>query len=107
MVELLNRIRGIRCTAPDGAFYVFASVADLIGATTPAGRKLTSDADVMMYFTDFADVATIDGASYGLPSHLRLSFATSIEQIEAGCAALVRAVEALHFPHIHEETSHA
>jgi aspartate aminotransferase len=107
MVELLNRIRGIRCTAPDGAFYVFASVAGLIGTTTPAGHKLSSDVDVMTYFTDVAGVASIDGASYGLPSHLRLSFATSIENIEAGCAALARAVEALNFSPINEETSHA
>jgi aspartate aminotransferase len=107
MAELLDRIPGIRCTAPDGAFYVFASVAGLIGATTPAGRKLSSDVDVMMYFTDVAGVAAIDGASYGLTAHLRLSFATGLEQIEAGCAALARAVEALHFPHVTEETSHA
>jgi aspartate aminotransferase len=107
MVELLNRIRGVRCTAPDGAFYVFASVAGLIGATTPDGRKLSSDVDVMMYFTDIGGVAAIDGASYGLPAHLRLSFATAIEQIEAGCASLARAVEALDFSHVNEETSHA
>ena len=103
MVELLNRIPGIRCTAPDGAFYVFASVAGLIGATTPAGHKLSSDVDVTMYFTDVAGVACIDGASYGLPAHLRLSFATGIEQIEAGCAALSGAVQALTFPHVTEE----
>jgi aspartate aminotransferase len=107
MVEKLNRIRGIRCTPPDGAFYVFASVAGLIGATTPAGVKLSSDVDVMMYFTDVAGVACIDGASYGLPAHLRLSFATGIEQIEAGCAALARAVDALTFSHLNEEPSHA
>jgi aspartate aminotransferase len=107
MVDQLNRIRGIRCTPPDGAFYVFASVAGLIGATTPAGVKLSSDVDVMMYFTDVAGVACIDGASYGLPAHLRLSFATGIEQIEAGCAALARAVDALTFSHLNEEPSHA
>jgi aspartate aminotransferase len=107
MAELLNGIRGIRCFAPDGAFYVFASVAGLFGATTPAGRKLSSDADVMMYFTEAAGVATIDGTSYGLPAHLRLSFATAIEQIEAGCAALARAARALHFSHVNEEPSHA
>lgn len=107
MVGLLNRIPGIRCTAPDGAFYVFASVAGLIGAITPAGLKLSNDVDVMMYFTEVAGVACIDGASYGLPAHLRLSFATGIEQIEAGCAALAGAVQALHFPHVKEETSNA
>ncbi|KQT11565.1 pyridoxal phosphate-dependent aminotransferase [Ramlibacter sp. Leaf400] len=107
MVELLNRVPGIQCALPDGAFYVFASVAGLIGATTPAGKTLASDVDVMMYFTDVAGVAAIDGTSYGLPNHLRLSFATSIDQIEAGCAVLARAVEALSLPHVHEETSHA
>jgi aspartate aminotransferase len=107
MVELLNRIRGIRCAPPDGAFYVFASVAGLIGATTPAGSKLSSDVDVMMYFTDVAGVASIDGSSYGLPAHLRFSFATGIEQIEAGCAGLARAVDALIFSHLNEEPSHA
>lgn len=107
MVELLNRIPGIRCTPPDGAFYVFASVAGLIGATTLAGTSLSSDLDVMMYFTDVAGVAAIDGTSYGSPAHLRLSFATGIEQIEAGCAALSRAVDALTFSHVTEEPSHA
>ena len=107
MVELLNRIPGIRCTPPDGAFYVFASVAGLLGATTPSGKTLSNDADVLMYFTDAAGVAAIDGTSYGLPGHVRLSFATSVEQIEAGCAALARAVDALTLSHVTEETSHA
>jgi aspartate aminotransferase len=107
MVELLDRVPGIRCARPDGAFYVFASVAGLIGATTPAGKKLSSDVEVMMYFTDVAGVAAIDGTSYGLPAHLRMSFATSIEQIEAGCAVLAKAARALSLPHVNEETSHA
>jgi len=107
MVELLARIPGIRCAPPDGAFYVFASVAGLIGATTPAGAKLTNDVDAMMYFSQVAGVATIDGTSYGLPAHLRLSFATPIAQIEAGCAALSGAVQALTLSHSNEEPSHA
>jgi aspartate aminotransferase len=107
MVDLLNRIPGIRCAPPDGAFYVFASVAGLIGATTPSGKTLSSDVDVLMYFTDVAGVAAIDGSSYGLPAHVRLSFATAIEQIESGCAALARAVDALTFSHVTEEPSHA
>lgn len=91
MVELLGRIPGVSCRKPDGAFYVFPSVAGLIGRTTPQGKVLQSDIDVMAYFTEHAGVATIDGTSYGAPSFLRMSFATSMEHIEAGCAALAEA----------------
>jgi aspartate aminotransferase len=108
MVELLNQIPGIRCALPDGAFYVFPSVAGLIGATTAAGKTLANDLDVTMYFLDEAGVASIDGGSYGMPSYLRMSFATSIEQIEIGCAALAKAVSALGLlSTTTEETSHA
>jgi aspartate aminotransferase len=95
MVTLLDAIPGIDCAAPDGAFYVFPSVAGLLGRTTPAGTVLASDLDVMRHLLDAAGVAVIDGGSYGLPAHLRLSFATSIEQIEAGCAAIREAVARL------------
>lgn len=109
MVDLLGRIPGVRCSSPDGAFYVFPSVGGLLGASTPAGKLLTTDADVVLYFLDQAGVATIDGSSYGMPGHLRISFATSIEQIEAGCAALSQAVAKLQLPvpSSHKEDSHA
>lgn len=92
MVALLDAIPGIDCAAPDGAFYVFPCVAGLLGRTTPAGTRLASDVDVMRHLLDAAGVAVIDGESYGMPAHLRLSFATSTEQIEAGCAAIREAV---------------
>jgi aspartate aminotransferase len=92
MVELLNAIPGIECRRPDGAFYVFPSVAGLIGRVTPAGHTLASDVDVMNFLLEDAGVATIDGLSYGLSPYLRLSFATSLDRIEAGCAAIAAAV---------------
>ena len=95
MTELLDRIPGIRCTAPDGAFYVFPSVAGLLGRKTREGRVLANDLDVTLFLLDHAGVAAIDGSSYGMPAHLRLSFATSIDQIEAGCAAIRDAVALL------------
>ena len=88
MVQLLRAIPGITCQQPDGAFYVFPSVAGLLGRTTPQGKLLSSDIDVTAYFLEHAGVATVDGTSYGAPSFLRMSFATSMDQIEAGCAAL-------------------
>lgn len=95
MVDLLNTIPGMRCPRPDGAFYVFPSVSGLAGARTPAGTVLANDLDVTMYLLDQAGVATIDGGSYGMPWHLRMSFATSVQQIEIGCAAIAKAVAAL------------
>lgn len=92
MVELLSAIPGIECLAPDGAFYVFPSVAGLIGLSTPSGKVLANDIDVMNFMLEDAGVACIDGTSYGMPSHLRMSFATSMERIEAGCAALSAAI---------------
>lgn len=95
IVALVNAIDGIRCLAPDGAFYIFPSVQGLLGKSTPQGKQLANDVDVMMYFLEQAGVATIDGTSYGQPGYLRFSFATSLEQIEQGCTQLAAAVAAL------------
>ncbi|QNP49606.1 aminotransferase class I/II-fold pyridoxal phosphate-dependent enzyme [Diaphorobacter aerolatus] len=92
IVELLDAIPGIECLPPDGAFYVFPGVAGLLGQTTPTGKVLGNDIDVMNFLLDEAGVACIDGTSYGMPAHLRLSFATSMDQIEAGCKAIAQAI---------------
>ncbi|MCW5649147.1 MAG: pyridoxal phosphate-dependent aminotransferase [Ramlibacter sp.] len=95
MVNLLNAIPGIDCPHPDGAFYVFPSVQGLLGKSTESGKPLSSDLDVTLFLLDEAGVATIDGSSYGMQGHLRMSFATSVEEIEAGCAAIAQAVSRL------------
>jgi aspartate aminotransferase len=95
MVQLLNAIPGVACARPDGAFYVFPSIAGLLGRKTPAGKTLATDLDVTLFLLEHAGVAVIDGSSYGMPAHLRMSFATSVDQIEAGCAAMRSAVQLL------------
>ena len=95
MVEGLARIPGVSCSRPDGAFYVFPRVADLVGRNTPEGRALAGDPDVSAYLLDAVGVASVDGSSYGMPGHLRLSFATSLAEIDRGCRAIARAVAAL------------
>lgn len=108
IVELLNRVPGFHCATPDGAFYVFPCIHGLLGSISASGRQLETDFDVMMYLLDEAGVATIDGSSYGMPGHLRISFATSLESIEEGCAAIERAVAALTLPtSSNKETFHA
>jgi aspartate aminotransferase len=95
IVGLLQGVPGLRVTKPAGAFYLYPSVAGLIGRKTPDGAILNSDLDVSLYLLDQANVAVLDGAAYGLSPYLRLSFATSLDVIEDGCAAIRAACEAL------------
>jgi aspartate aminotransferase len=95
MVDRLNAIEGITCETPDGAFYVFASVAGLIGSRTPNGQVLVNDVDVADFLREEAGVVAIDGSSYGMSPFLRISFATSMTEIERGCAAIGSAVSLL------------
>ena len=92
---MLREVPGLECAPPDGAFYVFPSVTGLIGRAKPDGSVLSSDIDVVHYFLEQASVATIDGTSYGMPNHLRMSFATGIDVIEQGCSFLQDAVRDL------------
>ena len=95
MVARLNAIEGIECDLPGGAFYVFASVAGLIGRQTRLGKTLKNDLDVTEFLREDAGVVVIDGTSYGLPSYLRFSFATSMSEIDRGCDAIAAAVSQL------------
>ena len=94
-VAMLNDIPGLSCLAPDGAFYVFPSCAGLIGKTTPEGKILKTDMEIVMHFLDAAGVAVIDGTAYGMSSYLRMSIATSLPKIEEACARLARTCAAL------------
>ena len=87
-VELLGAIDGLDPVVPDGAFYLFVDCSGLIGRTTPSGKLLENDQDVTLFLLDEASVAVIQGSAYGAASFFRMSFATSIETIEAGAAAI-------------------
>jgi aspartate aminotransferase len=90
MMDLLRDAPGLRFTRPDGAFYLYPSVAGLIGRRTPTGQALETDSDVASYLLDHG-VAVLAGSPYGLSPYLRLSFATSLEAIEQGCRRIVEA----------------
>lgn len=95
VVELLQQISGFDFEPPQGAFYVFANVAGLIGKTTPQGQVIQSDADVVEYLLCEGGVATVSGQAYGMSPFIRLSFASSIEVIEEGCQRIKNAVAKL------------
>lgn len=95
LIERLSGIEGVHCETPDGAFYVFASVAGLLGRQAPTGKWLQSDTEVAEYLCEEGGVVAIDGTSYGLSPFLRFSFATSMSEIDRGCDAIEAAVSRL------------
>jgi aspartate aminotransferase len=95
LVLELNRIDGIDCSVPDGAFYVFPSCTGLFGRLAPNGQTLTSDTDVVSYFLDTAGVALVPGRAFGFPGHFRVSYATDIDTLMSACERIQLACEKL------------
>ena len=95
VVAAVNEIPGLRCHAPEGAFYVYASCAGVIGRKTPDGKVLASDADFVMYLLESQNLALLQGEAYGLSPFVRISFAASMQILETGCQRLRLACEAL------------
>ena len=95
-LALINAIPGLGCATPPGAFYLYINCGGLIGKTTPEGKRLAEDGDVVMYLLESEGVALVAGTAYGLSPYFRLSIATSIETLEEGCKRIARAVAALH-----------
>jgi aspartate aminotransferase len=94
IVERLNSIPGFDCLKPQGAFYVFPKIAGLIGKSAN-GKKLSSPCDVANYLLEEAKVAGVPGEDFGSHEHIRFSYATSLEDIEKGCARIRDAVAKL------------
>jgi len=94
-LALINAIPGLSCATPPAAFYLYIDCGGLIGKTTPTGKTLNEDGDVVMYLLESAGVAVVAGTAYGLSPYFRLSIATSIETLEEGCARIARAVAEL------------
>lgn len=79
VVAGLNACTGITCPKPEGAFYVYPSIAGLVGKTSGGGRKLDSDEAFADALLEETGVAVVFGAAFGLSPHFRISYATSDE----------------------------
>lgn len=83
MVDKVNSIPGISCKKPDGAFYVMINITKLLGKTIK-GYKINSSVDLCSALLEDVKVAAIPGAGFGTDSYIRLSYATSLENIIEG-----------------------
>ena len=92
IVERLNKIKGVRCFKPQGAFYVFPNVKKLLGKTY-GGILINTSAELAAYLLDTAQIATVPGEPFGAPGYLRLSYATSLANIKTGLDRLEQALK--------------
>lgn len=94
MVERLNKMPGVSCRMPTGAFYAFPNVAGLLGRRHQ-GRPLASPAALATYLLEAAQVAVVPGEPFGSQAHIRLSYATSMEAITRGMDRMEAALKQL------------
>ena len=90
VVSMLNQAPGINCHTPEGAFYVYPSVAGCIGKSTPSGKVIENDEDFVSELLGAEGVAAVHGAAFGLEPHFRISYATATELLEDACARIQR-----------------
>ena len=83
IVDRLNSIRGIKCLKPLGAFYVFPNVKKLLGKTY-SGRQINTSSELAEFLLDKTKIAVVPGEPFGAPGYIRLSYATSFENIKNG-----------------------
>ncbi|MRX51017.1 aminotransferase class I/II-fold pyridoxal phosphate-dependent enzyme [Paracoccus sp. S-4012] len=88
VVAGLNQCEGIDCPVPQGAFYVYPSIAGLIGKTSAAGTRITDDEAFANALLEETGVAVVFGAAFGLGPHFRISYATSDAQLEDAVARI-------------------
>ena len=85
VVDMLNAATGIKCPNPEGAFYVYPSISELIGKTTIKGITITDDETFATTLLEDKGVAVVFGAAFGLSHNFRISYATSEENLEEAC----------------------
>lgn len=95
VVRLAREIPGLGVNEPQGAFYLFPEVSAYLGTTAPDGRTITTDSDLAMYLLEVGHVATVAGAAFCAPGYIRLSYATSDENLVEAMRRIKSALQEL------------
>ncbi|GKY90222.1 pyridoxal phosphate-dependent aminotransferase [Sinisalibacter aestuarii] len=88
VVGMLNAAEGIACPVPEGAFYVYPSIAGCIGKTSKGGTKIETDEDFSRALLEETGVAVVFGAAFGLSPNFRVSYATSDAALTEACTRI-------------------
>jgi aspartate aminotransferase len=95
MVARLREIPGVTCVEPKGAFYAFPDLSAFIGRKTPEGKKIENDVQLCEWLIEAAKVAVVMGSAFGAPGFVRLSYATSMKNVEEGVRRMAEALPKL------------
>jgi aspartate aminotransferase len=95
MVDRLNKMHGVSCLMPVGAFYAFPKISSSFGRLTTNGKTIRNSADLAVYLLEDAKVALVSGDAFGAKEYIRLSYATSMENIVKGMDRIEEALQRL------------
>ena len=88
VVKSLNKIKGLTCFKPNGAFYVFPNCKSCLNKKDIKNNKIKTDKDFVESLLENAGVAVVQGSAFGLPGFFRISYATSMENLQKALAKI-------------------
>lgn len=89
-VDWLNRIPGLNCHKPEGAFYLYPGCAGVIGKTTPEGKRIETDEDFVMAMLEAEGIGTVHGGAFGHSPYFRISYAMAVAELEEALRRIER-----------------
>ena len=95
VIDALSKMPGVRINHPKGAFYAFPDISSFFGKTD-GDTVIRNDEDLSMYLLHKAHVSTVNGDAFGNGNCIRISFATSMENLEEAMKRIAAALAALH-----------
>lgn len=95
VVKMAKEISGFKVNIPDGAFYVFPECDSYFGKKTQDGKTIENSADLAMYLLETGHVACVGGSAFGAPNCIRMSYATSDENLVEAFKRIKNALELL------------
>ena len=95
VVSMLNQAKGVNCSKPDGAFYVYPAIHGCIGKTSKGGKLIKDDEAFVLALLDEEGVATVHGAAFCYPGYIRISYASSNADLIEAMTRIQRFCEGL------------
>lgn len=95
VVDRLRSLEGVQCPMPQGAFYAYPDVSSYFGAETPGGETIKDSSDLCFYLLEEHHVALVPGTAFGAADGLRISYASSMDDLKTGLDRIEAGLEAL------------